>query len=180
MKRIHAERLEIAASHIEQKVIMAGRQDRFDMGTWFEWADGCVPHEDWMYLQCPAHSQRRAGCERCEQAGGLGCGHAACAIGWACGNKELQAQGLVMDFSVNPVPTFGEQSVDVWGEPYTFMHRGWTAVEKFFGLPNCDAVFLFDANYYVDDEHLDGVTAQHVVERIRNFVNTAKLAGLEE
>jgi hypothetical protein len=88
------------------------------------------------------------------------CGTTACAVGWACSNKQLQEQGL----SYDDAPTYDGV-------------RGWRAVDKFFEFAGPPiggatkkgttkiAVRLFDADSYPDH-----ATPKMVAMRIREVI----------
>lgn len=176
MREIHLRRLETAADHLEDRVVKGDRQRQFDMQSWFSWA----------------HDQLRPADEMFLMDGGIQCGAAACAIGWIAGCPVLQREGFGLTVTPSPVPVWYATESDNCGGVVEVEYSGWTAVEKFFGLTGHDATWLFQAEYYAHEHskwreahgedwnsHMD-VPAELVIERIRNLVNTARLAGVDK
>lgn len=85
------------------------------------------------------------------------CGFAACALGWAAGDKIFIQQGLYLHSRL-------------WGDSDVYFdgHEGFAAAEEFFDLSENEAQFLFDeGSYYLDaDSALHPVYARGAVEEI--------------
>jgi hypothetical protein len=78
------------------------------------------------------------------------CGSAACAVGWACRDPQMQAEGLRM---FNNIPS------------YRFF-SAWPAVEEFFDLTGYQAEQLFLASRYMQVRP----TPQDVIARIEKLL----------
>lgn len=96
----------------------------------------------------------------------LGCGTAACAVGWACAYPEFNKQGLTY---VDRMPTLrlrGQQ------------HNNWEAVFRFFGVNQNEAFFLFlnnneDVKYTPDlyeEDNASESARTRVLRRIRAYL----------
>lgn len=88
------------------------------------------------------------------------CGTTACAVGTAMFHPWFNAQGLMPDFiDGGAVPLYDNQG---------YHYYGWGAVGIFFGIPQEDALYLFDEDAY------EGTPGKHepsvVVKRIREYV----------
>jgi hypothetical protein len=84
---------------------------------------------------------------------GWDCGTAACAVGWACRDPQMQDEGLRM---FNGIPHYKGLSA-------------WPAVEAFFDLPEYEAAQLFMASRYKQDP----ATPQDVIARIEKLLEEA-------
>jgi len=82
------------------------------------------------------------------------CGTTACAVGHACLNPVFQKQGL----------RFGLRH----GNPIYDEYDSWYAVERFFGLSERQATYLFYDEEYPDQGK--DTTAAEVADRIESFL----------
>lgn len=93
------------------------------------------------------------------------CGFSGCAIGWAAQDKEFKRAGFKLEASR-------------WDQKYSIPvfkgERAFSAVEKFFGISQDSAEYLFTSSQYGDKD----VSPKAVSRRIRWFV--AKKLKLKE
>lgn len=100
----------------------------------------------------------------------LECGYSACAIGWACIDKEFNEEGLTYNISDEGITP---ATLDSDGEFYLY---GWPAIRKFFDLPEEISLHLFadweynEEDYIVDNDGYDVVDINAVIERIEKII----------
>lgn len=85
------------------------------------------------------------------------CGTVCCAVGWACSHPPFNEQGL--QFNWNYLPSYKNKT-------------SWSAVTKFFEIPDAVADYLFLSSLYQSE---DGNNPQAVIERIRDIVKDTDL-----
>lgn len=89
----------------------------------------------------------------------VNCSTAACAVGLACLSGAFAGSGLGYEIAWDGalIPTFGEE-------------RDWYAVERFFGLSEQYATYLFMASEYPKSKRTRAAGERYVAKRIRKFV----------
>lgn len=86
------------------------------------------------------------------------CGTSACAIGSACFYPEFKKLGLCT------------KECNAGFEPRYKDYRGWDAVEKFFGITERQALYMFQYSSYKNDN----VGPKDVAKRIKKFLKDGK------
>lgn len=99
------------------------------------------------------------------------CGFAACAVGLACMDPELNKQGLYFDFNLHSVrntETRGDEIDD-------FTHAG-----DFFGLHGEELYILFSSMYYGEAETYYNPSKEEVADRIQMLLDEGSEALIEK
>lgn len=84
---------------------------------------------------------------RIEELQAKPCGFAACAVGHACYDSRFNDIGLTLSDEGDAPMLKDSATDDSWGNL-----TSWTAVRKFFGIKNCVAEWLFQAESYEFDK----------------------------
>lgn len=109
----------------------------------------------------------------------LECGFAGCAIGWAITAGIIPGLKWMGTHPVDRAPYYHP-------DPEEFAEQSWMAVEAALGLNENQAMYLFNADYYVPDENKEPRTnalirmyssKPNVIARIRRFIETGGVVG---
>lgn len=96
------------------------------------------------------------------------CGYHGCACGWTASYKKFNKKGF----------TYKDSMLQYYNSKTNETYRGWNAVNKFFGLTQEEAEYLFSSNSYKN--HEERTDLELVISRIERFIEIGEMEELND